>query len=1146
MTKTNEFNIKKTNITKALRIMKLMTFFLIVGLSVCSAVNSYSQTTRLSLKLNNKTIKEAFSQIEKQSEYIFFYYDNVLDVKKKVSVDVENQTVDKILDELLKTTGNTYTISDRQIYISKPANNTTEAILEGNQQPNRGIVSGTVIDAKNGEPMAGATIKYKGADNVSTMADGDGKFALQVPDTKNGVLEVSLIGFKTREVEIKDQKVILIPMEEDVTALDEVVVVGFSTQKKGSVIGSVDRIQPQQLKQPTRTLSTSLAGRLAGVIAVQSSGEPGYDGATFWIRGVNTFQSEKQTPLILVDGIERSLDDVDSEEIADFTILKDATATAVYGVRGGNGVVLITTKKGVAGKPRISFKAEMGFSAPVDIPNYADGPTYMRMMNEALINSGQPALYTQEKIENTVNRVDPYLYPNVNWMDELIQNWRPTERINVNISGGSETVRYFVSGSVFNQNGMFKKFDEGVSFNNNISTTRYNFRSNVDVNVTKTTVLGLSIGAILEDRNFPGEGTGDIFSWMRQIPPTDYPMTFPDKTKTPGFAYGTGRNPYQMLARSGYTTQNISTVQSTFNLLQDLSFITPGLQAKGIFSFDTYSFGVIKRKMRPRPYMITGKDDEGNYIYQDMEPNNSDYYTYLVREVPGIGGENDDNLKMRRKIYLEASLIYNRDFGPHSVGALFLYNQSDEQYPTHPNLYQSVPRRNQGITGRVSYAFQNKYFTEFNFGYNGSENFKKGERYGFFPAIAVGWVPSSESFMDFMKPAIDYMKIRVSHGTVGNDNLNDRFAYLTRVEQIDGSNVGFGTNNGYGYGAGKGINFTYYGNPAATWEKATKTDIGIEVRFLKDFNLQFDLFHEKRTNIWTELQYTPELFGFSKLPYANIGEMKNKGFDGFLEYRKQFNKDFALTAKFTYSFSQNEILADGKEKKKYEYQSEVGRSYGSNLGYISNGYFVDEEDVANSPSQTAISGAAPKPGDVKYVDYNGDGVIDEFDRVFLGHPTIPEITYGLGLSAEYKGFDLSVLFQGADRVSFFANPKTFSEVRRGNVYDFMVDNYWSEANPDLQADFPRLGIGEQTNNYTNSDKWLQNGKYIRLKQAEFGYTLPTNMVRKFGIGSVRFYTNGVNLFTISPFKWWDAESKSSNGAYYPIQRVFNFGVEVKF
>jgi TonB-linked SusC/RagA family outer membrane protein len=1006
---------------------------------------------------------------------------------------------------------------------------------------NEGAVSGAVIDSKTGEALIGAEVTFGDRTDLGTVTDIDGKFILEVPDVQNGYLMIRYLGFKIKKVEIKGQKVISIPMEEEVSALEEVIITGFTTQKKGSVIGSLDRISPDKLKMPTRTISTSLAGRLAGVIAVQGSGEPGYDGANFWIRGVNTFTG-KATPLVLVDGIERELDNMDPEEISDFTILKDATATAIYGVRGGNGVVLITTKKGSAGVPRINLRVESGISAPIDLPHFADGQTFMRMQNEALRNVGRAPLYTMEQMERTANKYDPNLYPDVNWMDELITNWNPAERVNLNISGGSETVRYFIAASVFNQNGMFKNFDEGMSFNNNIREMRYNFRANVDANITRSTTLSVGLASILEDRNYPGEKTGDIFRYIRITPPTYFPMTFPDQTKTPGFPYSTFRNPYQMLARSGYVTENHTFIQSNFTLNQDLAFITKGLQFKGIFSFDSSSEGQIKRIMKPRPYTISQGDD-GGYVYQDMEPNNATYHDYLEREL--------GDTRMDRKTYLETSIIYNRVFGQHTVGGLFLYNQSDKQFPTEKNLYAAVPMRNQGITGRASYSFKDKYYAEFNFGYNGSENFMKGKRYGFFPALAFGWVPTSEAFMDFLKPAIDYMKIRVSHGTVGNDNLYNssnerlRFVYLTRVEQTD-INVGFGTNNGYGYGYGKGINFTYYGDPQAIWEKAMKSDIGLEVNFLKHFSLQFDAFYEKRTNIWAQMARTPDLFGFSIIPYSNVGEMQNKGFDGFLEYTKRTSKDLSFNVKGTFSYAHNKILANGEETKKYAYQSKIGHPHNSLMGYVTDGYFIDDAHVEASPSQRAIGGTDPKAGDVKYKDINGDGVVDEFDRVFMGNPNVPEVAYGLGLGTVYKGFDLSLLFQGADRVSFFAIPKTFEMENRGNIYQFIVGNHWSEENPDPRADFPRLGIGSQTNNYANSDKWLQDGSYIRLKQAELGYSLPEKMVKNWGMGSCRIYTNALNLFTLSSFKWWDAESKNETGAYYPIQRVVNLGVEIKF
>jgi TonB-linked SusC/RagA family outer membrane protein len=1003
-------------------------------------------------------------------------------------------------------------------------------------------ISGVVVDVKTGEPLQEAVVYVKENKGIGTAVDTKGNFILSVP--VGATIVVSYPGYKEIETAIGDNKFFNIALEEEATILEETVVVGFSTQRRASVIGSVDQIKPAELKLPTRTISTSLAGKLAGVVAVQGSGEPGYDGASFWIRGVNSFVGNA-SPLILVDGIERNLDDVEPQEIADFTILKDATATAVYGVRGANGVVLITTKRGVVSAPKVNLRAEMSFSNPLMLPKFVDGVTYMRMHNEALINSGQSALYSEDKINGTEHRLDPYYYPDVNWVDELMTHWNPNEKVTLNVAGGSDRVRYFVSGAFLNQSGMYKKFG-GVSYDNNINVKRYNFRSNVDVNVTKTTLLGVNVAASLEDRQYPAHTSSTIWGWISDAPPIWYPLTYPDKSKIPGHAYGVTRNPYQLIARSGYSEENHSKVQADFTVTQNLSFVTQGLQLKGQFSFDAYTKGTLKNEMRPRPYIIApfsyqgGKpvltDNNGNYNYVDQDAASTAYEDYLVRK--------DIATTYDRKVYIDARIIYNREFGKHIVGGLFLYNQSDQAFPTKSDIYESVPVRHQGITGRATYGYDDKYFAEFNFGYNGSESFAPGKKYGFFPSFAAGWVPSKESFMEFMKPAIHFLKFRISHGYVGHDGLTTRFAYLTRVQETD-SNVGFGTNNGYGYGSGKGISITYYGNPDATWEKAAKTDIGLEMHFLEGFRLQADVFYEKRTDIWVALNKTPDMLGFSQVPYANAGEMENKGIDGFLEYSKFFDNGFGINVKGTFSYARNKILKNGDETKAYAYQSALGRPHNSNMGYLAERYFIDEADIAASPSQVAIGGV-PKPGDIKYTDYNGDGEVNNFDRVFMGYPTVPEITYGIGANLMYKAFDFSFMFQGADHVSFFGRPSIFSQSNRGNVYTMVRDSYWNTTTQDLNATFPRLAVGDQTKNYTNSSKWLQNGAYIRLKQIEFGYTLPKTLSKKTGMNECRFFVNGLNLLTFSKFKWWDAESKSSNGLYYPIQATINVGIDINF
>lgn len=1018
-------------------------------------------------------------------------------------------------------------------------------------------VNGKVVDGKNGEILIGVNIALKSNAAIGTITDTNGLFSLSVPDAKNDVLIFNYIGYKVLEVPINGRKIINVSLETSSETLDEVVVVGYGTQKKGSVIGSQDQLNPEVLKVPTRTISTSLVGNLSGIFAIQSSGEPGYDAANFWIRGINTFAGGS-TPLILVDGVERPIDDIEPDEIADFTILKDATATAVYGVRGANGVVLINTKKGQVGIPKINVQVDNSFAFPTYTPKFVDGPTYMRMQNEALANQGIQPIYSEDMIQNTANNTDPYYYPNVDWAKSLLRNSFTTQHATLNISGGSENARYFVFCGFLNQNGMFQKFG-GTSYNNNINEKKYNFRTNVDVNATKTTVLSVNVAATLEDRNYPGAATGDIFSWMYQTSPVVYPLMYPDKTKVPGIAYGQGRNPYQLLALSGYSTENHETAKSDFTVNQNLSFITKGLSAKVVYAFDYNTDASATNSMAPRPYLIkpygydpvSGSpvltDSLGVYNYVDQDPSNTSgpYHDYLTKS---------QSTTTTRQIYLEGSLTYNRIFGKHAVGGLLLYNQYDQAYPSETNVYNSVPHHYQGLAGRVTYAFADKYFAEYNFGYNGSENFAKQNRYGFFPSYAIGWTLTKESFAQFMKPAVDYLKIRASYGLVGNDQLGaissnagdiSRFVYLSRVS-LTSSNVGFGTNNGYGYGHGQGLDITYYGNPNATWETAHKYNIGIDVNFLKGFNIQADYFYEKRTNIWVQLTKVPDIFGFgSAQPGGNVGEMQNKGIDGTIDYSRQLNKNLLIGLKGTFTYAKNKVLANGAETPKYAYQSQIGQSYGRCFGYVAEGLFVDQAEINHSPDQTAIGGQ-PNPGDIRYKDINGDGVINQFDQVYMGYSSIPEITYGIGANVAYKNFDLSFLFQGAAHVSFFINPAPFPQQDRGNVYAFIENNYWSQSTQNLNATFPRLATGQQIYNYTPSSWWLRNGRYIRLNQAELGYTLRKDFSKKIGANSIRVFLSGLNLFTVAPFTWWDPQAQQNTAMYYSVPRYATLGLQVKF
>lgn len=1095
----------------------------------------YPQSPRFNFNFKDVYIKHVFSEIESKSNYIFLYSDKQINIYKRVSVSVKDATIDELLKEVFKDKV-TYLIEDRQIIIKSSE-------LDDSKKYR---FSGRVID-EEGKPIYGVNVLVKGGtDGIAT--DNEGYFLLET-DEEETQLSFTFIGFKPQEKKAYFKSFTEIVLEEETSELGEVVVVGYGSQKRASVIGSIDRVNPGELQQPSRTLSTSLAGRLAGIIAVQKSGEPGYDGADFWIRGVNTFTGDTN-PLILVDGVERNIDNIDTEEISEFTILKDATATAVYGVRGANGVVLITTKHGRIGKPQINFRSENGYSSPLSLPKFVDGATYMELQNEALQNSGLTPIFSNNQIEHTRKGTDPYYYPDVNWMDEFIKPWSSSHRVTLNVSGGTPKARYFVSGAFFNQNGMWKKYEEN-SYNNNVNLKRYNFRTNIDIDVTPTTILSLKIGAILEDRNYPGVSSSQIFTYMMDVPPTWFPLKYQDKDKIPGISYNQGRNPYQLLAHSGYSTHFYTTLQSNISVNQNLGFILEGLKTNVMFAFDTYTSANILRELAPRPYLIKpwGFDSKGepilansngDYRYIEQDQSNDSYHDYLVRN----NSSSKSFTTTQRSVYIEASVMYNKTFNEHGLGALLLYNQSDKLYPSKTGIFDAIPKRHQGLTGRLTYEYREKYFFEFNFGYNGSENYKKGNRYGFFPSYAVGWTPSNEDFFYPVKRYIEYMKIRASHGIVGNDRTDNRFAYITRVDYTN-TNVGFGTNNGYGYGSGRGIDIVYYGNADAVWEEASKTDIGIELKFLKHFRLQSDFFYEKRKNIWTELSKVPDIVGFGdRIPYSSIGVMQNMGVDGFLEYGQLFSKDFSMSFKGTYSFARNEVLKNGMAKPKYSYQSHIGQPYGRSLGYIAEGLFIDQSEIDNSPDQSSLGNT--KPGDIKYRDINDDDKIDDFDRLFIGYSWVPEITFGLGATFKFRSLDFAFLLQGATNVSFFAKPKIFPEVNKGNVLSIVEKSRWNSNTQNLNADFPRLGVGNQNNNYVNSTWWLKDGSYVRLKQIELGYSLPEKLIGRYHMTNVRFYTNALNIMTFSGFKWWDSESQDIDGMYYPPQKVVNFGVEVKF
>ncbi|MDR1091522.1 MAG: TonB-dependent receptor [Prevotella sp.] len=1018
-------------------------------------------------------------------------------------------------------------ITNRQIAVYKKTKEQIAASHSVVQQKRQ--ITGTVIDAETKLPVIGVSVWIKES-TTGTFTDVDGKYSIQV-NGNAGVLVYSFVGYQTKEVPIGDKTVIDVQLSESKeTSLDEVVVVAYGQQKKESIIGAISTINADKLKTPTSKISNSLAGQLAGIVSMNRSGEPGA-GTDFYIRGISTFGSSK-SPLVLVDGIERQLDLVDPEDIESFSILKDATATAVYGVRGANGVLLITTRKGKEGKPRISVRAEAGMLGPTQMPKMVDSNQWTELYNEAYAYSHNgKQFYSDEIIQKYKTGSDPQLYPNVNWIDELYKDWASNQRVNVNVSGGGSMVRYYVAGSLYNEGSIFKEDkNKGMDYNSSINYSKVNFRANLDMNVTKTTTLSVSLATVYEKKNSPGESTGGIWGYSFATSPNAYPTKY-DNGHLSGPTYGTGSNPYNLMMYSGYKEEYWNYAQSVIGLTQDFSeIITPGLKANIKYSYDALTSNTIIREFAPETWLAVGRDENGDLIYQPSAPGQA-----ALKFDKKNGGS--------RATYLEASLSYDRLFDEkHRVGALLLFNQRERNNIVPEDALSSLPYRNQGLAGRVTYAFNDRYFAEFNMGYNGSENFSPGKRFGFFPAGAIGWLVSNEKFWEPLRKTIDVFKLRASYGVVGNDQIGGsrRFIYEETIKTNAGS---------YQFNASKtmgGIQIGEVANPNVGWEEAKKTDVGIELNILKNIRFQGDYFYERRNGIFLERKSIPAYAGVSTMPYVNVGKMKNQGFDASLEADRKVG-DVMLTGRANFTYSHNTVLDDDNPDYPELYRNRKGQRYQQNFGYQAIGFFRDEDDIANSPGQF---GANVQPGDIKYKDINGDGIINENDEIPLGYAPTPEIVYGFGISAQWKGFDISTFFQGVGRTTIRISGSSFDPFSSGNLGRSAINvdvykNRWHEGNTE-NAIYPRISDTKNTNNSPDklSTLWLRDGSFLRMKTVEFGYTLPKKLLQKTFIGSARVYVTGVNILTFSKFKLWDPERGSGQGADYPPNRTISFGVSV--
>jgi TonB-linked SusC/RagA family outer membrane protein len=1010
-------------------------------------------------------------------------------------------------------------------------------------------VKGKVTDSK-GEPLIGTSVSIKGT-NIGATTDMSGSYVLNAPG-EDGILVVSYIGYLTQEVPIKARATVNIVLEEDQAKLEEVVVVGFGKQRKISNVGAQSTVSVKELDQPVANISTMLAGRVAGVTGVQRSGQPGYDEADIWIRGISSM-SGGSSPLVLVDGVERSMNNIDPQDIESFTILKDASATAVYGVRGANGVILIVTKRGEEGKPRVTFDYNEGMTHFTKVPELVGGIDYMNLSNEAIFTRRTPGgdipapRYSQEIIDRTASGEDPFVYPDVNWIDEIFKDWGRNRNANLNVSGGSPLAKYYVSLGYYDETGLFNT-DALAQYNATTRFSRYNVTTNVSLDVTPSTKVDLGIQGYMSTGNYPGESAASIYSSALEISPVEYPVMYPGGLVPGRNPNGGMRNPYADAALRGYQNENKNQMYSNLRVTQDMGALTKGLSATAMFAFDAYNVHTINRSKR-----------QDTWIIDATNPRNPDG-TLNVGTAPTYSGQNFLSYDRRnggnRKFYSEAALNYDRAFEKHRVSGLLLFNRSDRSDAFAGDFRGSIPYRYQGLAGRATYSYDDRYFAEFNVGYNGSENFAPQNRYGFFPAFGIGWAVSNERFFEPISGTINFLKLRYTDGKVGGESGAGRFAYLSEVTDNNVRGYTFGLNrNGVG-----GIVEASYGVDV-TWAESRKQDLGIEINaFNNSLGIIFDLFKEHTEGAFLQRGDVPAFVGLTSAPYGNLGVVENKGFDGSVNYNQNIG-DFRVGFRGTFSYNRNKILENDKPEQRYAWmEGKTGVPILARFGYVADRLFTFEDDTNGDGYITPEDGdqfaqqfGQVQPGDIKYVDLNGDGLIDAYDRKQIGQGDVPALTYGFGTTIGYKGLDVSVFFQGqaeADIALEGRSIRPFSGDGGGeNLYSIALDR-WTEDNPDPDAFYPRLSYGSGTigsnNNNQMSTWWIKDVNFLRLKTAEIGYTIPSRITDKAKIGNARVYLRGVNLLTFSKFKLWDPELLTSNGTRYPNVSVYSSGVNFQF
>ncbi|MBO9675296.1 MAG: TonB-dependent receptor [Sphingobacteriaceae bacterium] len=1087
--------------------MKLTVFLLFaLVFQVCAA--GFAQN-KITLSEKNISLEQVLDKISQQSGLDIFYNANRIKKINNITINVKDAPLSTVLDKCLANQPLTYSIEASTIVITdrneaKP-NNVKHLFAD---------IRGRVVD-EAGAGLPGATIKVKGTTTV-TLSGDNGDFLLK--NVQDGaILQVSFVSYQTQEIKANLKAEMLIQLIAEAGSLNEVVVSGFGqTQKKVSVTAAISTVQTKELKQsPVSNLSNALAGRLPGLTTIQSSGIPGGDASTIYIRGIGTYGASR-SPLIVIDGLTRgdsNFGDIDVNEVASISILKDAAATSLYGIQGANGVLLVTTKRGKIGKTNIQFNGQYGIQAPQRIPERFSSFQKATLDNQGSVNDGNNPIWTPKEIELFRNQSDPYTYPDVNWYDVIFERNTPQQQYNANMSGGNSSVKYFVSLGYLNQGTLFKGANDN-KYGISQKYDRYNFRSNIDITATDMMTVRLDLASRIEQRTGPGPGYGSIFSNVALMQNYTTPIYNPNGTFGAGRINASDvRNPLGALLQSGYYDNFWNSTNGTIEVNHKLEFITKGLNIKGLYTFENY--GAINYAQNQQFTALRYRKDPVSGV---------ETYTPFSTETSLA---KSSSTSATRYYSYNVQLNYERLFGNHAVSGLTLFNRN------YTSVTGDLPRAYEGFVGRVSYNYDSRYFADFNVGYNGSENFPKGKRYGFFPAVSAGWVISSEPWYDIK--TMNYLKLRGSFGYVGNDNIGgSRWLFISDYSRGGGFDFGTSPTTAGGY------NVNRTGNPNITWEKAQKSNIGLETGFFNNaIKLDVDVFRENRTNILTTPQTIPTYLGIAGLAAINVGKVLNQGFEASLNFNTNVKdaKKVSLFGYVNWTYNKNKILARDEPNLAYPYQALTGLPVGYQLGYIAEGLFKDQAEIDASPKQSFAGKVIP--GDIRYRDMNGDRIINESDRVAIQVNNFPNNTFGASLGASWKGIDLSVLVQGA--LSGKTNVPYLGPDRLQDV--------WTPATAST-ATYPSVhysSAGGQ-NNAQLSTFFIYSSDYIKIKNLELGYTFPARTLAKVKINSLRIFANGLNLATWDklPYKDYDPEQTANGTALYPTMKVYNVGVSMNF